>query len=703
MKKIIVIAIVSISISFSLCAQSAGDYRSVANGNWSDATKWERYNGNNWVSATTYPGQNSGTGKVTIMTETEIKITETVPHPVNTLSVSIDDPNILPTGLLTFSAETAVSLTVSGDVIIAGELRVDNQNGAKTHELFIGRNLSAVSFHPINQDDKLGVTFNTTDPNSSIEGPQGISFHDITFNGIGIAVNTNIFITGNASFVNGVVRPGYKSVTNGMDLFDVFEIVFFDGATVSGGSNVSFIDRLASKSGVDPFTFPIGNEGFYAPLTISALAQPERIYAMYCRNGGVVQSPITDPELFSISNCESWGVFQDVSNIVNSTIDVTVGWTSATRCGSSYIANVSDVVLAHFDEYTWNSHGGTATGTNTNGSVTWSGFNFGGFTLGNVGTDCRIPSGLTTSNITANSATVSWSAVTDAVSYNVDYRQYNGSWINVTTATTSTAVNLLGLSPSVTYECRVSANCSSTSSSYRLTQFTTIQPPPQPVCNDIYETNNNSNQAKSIGLGTSISAIISSGADIDWFKITTPNNSNTRLEVALSNLPADYDLYVYNKNLALVGSSISTGTSNEVVIYNSNARKATYYIKVMGKNGAYNTSQCYNLIAQVNSNSGSTPSTSKSNNEIIEESTNQLLYPNPASEFVYLRFNSTIEGASDIQIFNTGGQLVRRYPVNITRGNNQIRIPVNDLRPGVYLLRINKGELSMIRKFVIAG
>jgi len=54
---------------------------------------------------------------------------------------------------------------------------------------------------------------------------------------------------------------------------------------------------------------------------------------------------------------------------------------------------------------------------------------------------------------------------------------------------------------------------------------------------------------------------------------------------------------VYNKSLKLAGSSTTTGTSNEVVVYNSNSRKATYYKKVTGKNGANNTSQCYNLLA----------------------------------------------------------------------------------------------------------
>ena len=53
------------SVSFS---QSTGDYRSkVANGNWNDVTSWEYYNGSNWVSATSYPGQAVGTGTVTIL------------------------------------------------------------------------------------------------------------------------------------------------------------------------------------------------------------------------------------------------------------------------------------------------------------------------------------------------------------------------------------------------------------------------------------------------------------------------------------------------------------------------------------------------------------------------------------------------------------------------------------------------------------
>ena len=294
MKKFILILIASFGINFYLSAQSAGDYRSVGNGNWNDVSKWERYNGNSWVSTATYPGQNSGTGAVTIMNETGINITATVPHPVASLSISIDNPTIITKGVLAFDAETAVTLSVSGDVVVGGELRIEDQPGAKTHTLIIGRNLNVLdffdnncycyvtSFQAINQDDKLGVTFNSTDPNSTISNPssQYISFHDITFNGTDIMVNTNIAIGGTATFVNGIVRTGMKTATNGSDILGVYDIGFFDGSTVSGGSNVSYIEGAASKSGVEPFTFPMGHEGFYAPITISGIVQPERFFAI---------------------------------------------------------------------------------------------------------------------------------------------------------------------------------------------------------------------------------------------------------------------------------------------------------------------------------------------------------------------------------------------------------------------------------------
>jgi hypothetical protein len=57
---------------------------------------------------------------------------------------------------------------------------------------------------------------------------------------------------------------------------------------------------------------------------------------------------------------------------------------------------------------------------------------------------------------------------------------------------------------------------------------------------------------------------------------------------------------------------------------------------------------------------------------------------------------------TNLQILNITGQLVKLNSIKINKGYNQVRIPVTDIKPGIYLLRINKGELNMIRKFVIA-
>jgi hypothetical protein len=50
----------------SVMAQVTGDYKSKATGNWNSSSTWQIYNGTTWVNATSYPGQNSNVGTVTI-------------------------------------------------------------------------------------------------------------------------------------------------------------------------------------------------------------------------------------------------------------------------------------------------------------------------------------------------------------------------------------------------------------------------------------------------------------------------------------------------------------------------------------------------------------------------------------------------------------------------------------------------------------
>ncbi|MDB5247197.1 MAG: peptidase domain protein [Segetibacter sp.] len=120
------------------------------------------------------------------------------------------------------------------------------------------------------------------------------------------------------------------------------------------------------------------------------------------------------------------------------------------------------------------------------------------------GSSCSAPAGLTSSAITTNSATVSWTPVTDAVSYDVDYKvTSSATWTNTATATTSTSVNFSGLTASTVYDYRVRTNCSGASGAYTAAQFTTAG---ATVCN-----------APS---GLASSAITTTSATVSWTAVS---------------------------------------------------------------------------------------------------------------------------------------------------------------------------------------
>ncbi|NLF43552.1 MAG: S8 family serine peptidase [Bacteroidales bacterium] len=87
------------------------------------------------------------------------------------------------------------------------------------------------------------------------------------------------------------------------------------------------------------------------------------------------------------------------------------------------------------------------------------------------------PVGLSTSNITANSASLSWSTAEYASSYSLRYKQSGGSWVTENIATTT--YELLGLNPETDYEWQVNAKNAAGSSSFSTSStFSTLGLPP---------------------------------------------------------------------------------------------------------------------------------------------------------------------------------------------------------------------------------
>jgi bacillolysin len=208
-----------------------------------------------------------------------------------------------------------------------------------------------------------------------------------------------------------------------------------------------------------------------------------------------------------------------------------------------------------------------------------------------VTSTCNAPTGLASSAITNTSATVSWTAVSGASSYAVDYKLNSAStWTSAATATTSTSVNLSGLTAASLYNFRVRTNCSSSNSAYTQANFTTTG---GTGCSAAFEPNETQAAAATISSGVVNSAAISSTTDIDYYKIVTTSSSNNVYNL-VGPSGVDYDLYIYNSSGTQIGAG-ETGTATETVSLNTQAA-GTYYIKVVGYNGA-NSATCYTIKA----------------------------------------------------------------------------------------------------------
>lgn len=159
-----------------------------------------------------------------------------------------------------------------------------------------------------------------------------------------------------------------------------------------------------------------------------------------------------------------------------------------------------------------------------------------------AGPGCGAPTGLTASGITTTGATVSWTAVSGAVSYDVDYKlTSSGTWTNAATATASTSVAIGGLTANTIYDWRVRTNCSGSSSTYTAAQFTTAS---APVCN-----------APS---GLASSGITSSGATVSWTAVSGANSYDVDYKLTSSGTWTNAATATTSTSVAISGLTANT-------------------------------------------------------------------------------------------------------------------------------------------------
>jgi hypothetical protein len=305
---------------------------------------------------------------------------------------------------------------------------------------------------------------------------------------------------------------------------------------------------------------------------------------------------------------------------------------------------------------------------------------------------CGNPTGLTATSITTTGATLGWTAVSGATSYNVQYKLSTATTWTTTTATTTTKA-ITGLTPGSTYNFQIQAVCASGTSSYVASTFTTTAS--GVTCTNNYESNNTRATATSIAINTNITSMLGTSTDKDYFKIVT-TSAAPKLKVTLSTLPFDYDVSLYNANGTLLSTAAASGTTTETIKYNTATTGATYYIYVYGYNGAFSATNCYTLNA---STSATTWKVEEENQFTTKPAFN--IYPNPASDNVTISYFEEANVNVVATIYTSLGQKVSTQKVTTLEGENKMTFDVNNLSKGMYILEMISNGERKIQKFTI--
>jgi hypothetical protein len=304
---------------------------------------------------------------------------------------------------------------------------------------------------------------------------------------------------------------------------------------------------------------------------------------------------------------------------------------------------------------------------------------------------------LAAGSITTSSATLSWAAVSGAVSYNLQYKLSSATtWTTVNTTATSYALS--GLTAATAYQFQVQAVCASASGSYSAaTTFTTTSA--TTTCTDNYEANETRTAGKTIATNANITAKIGTSTDKDWFKFSTTSAARN-IKVVLDQLPADYDLKLFNNSGTQLAVSQNTGTTLETIIRNTTST-GTYYVQVYGYSSAFNANSCYSLRVNTSSSSFRTIEGAETESIEVQAIEEVTLFPNPSNGNFTVSVLSDNEADVTIAVYDITSKAILSETFNSTKGENSFNLDLQGRAKGIYFVEVKHGETKTIKKLIV--
>lgn len=197
-----------------------------------------------------------------------------------------------------------------------------------------------------------------------------------------------------------------------------------------------------------------------------------------------------------------------------------------------------------------------------------------------------------------------------------------------------------------------------------------------------------------------VRARLESSGDVDWFRISAPNDKpNFKVVLNMENTNRNYSLKIYKaNNLALLYSGKTKGSRTRSFTYNLGLNGGSYLVSVSGVKKAFNRGACYTISVSTSDqflvpDDEDTSGADSTDNELIARypSTGEdkmlRVAPNPASDKLTILFDNNTASATPVWITDMLGRIVKQARSNADHGQQYIPVDLDGLANGIYYVR----------------
>jgi hypothetical protein len=346
----------------------------------------------------------------------------------------------------------------------------------------------------------------------------------------------------------------------------------------------------------------------------------------------------------------------------------------------------------------------------TNITVTYNG--------GTTTCTATVPTGIFSSSVGSNTATIGWTAVAGAT-YDLRYRQV-GTTNWTTSAENGTSKAITGLTPSTAYEVQLRSKCTDgTTSAYSASVNFTTTNSQTTYCasngqntNDEYISNvqlgaiNKTSTAESGGYSdfTAESTSLTKGST-NTISIT-PTWTGTKYNEAYSvwiDYNQDGDFEDSGEQVWTKAASQTTPVSGNFTVPASVKEGSTRMRVSMKYNGiptpcesfSYGEVEDYTVVIggfSANTQTTSAPAKLTTSNIDLKDS-DIIINPIPATDFIIIQMNNF--NGSSYKIINKAGQMVKSGQMS------ENKIKVNELQAGMYFLSVTSDTKTITKKIIL--